>query len=48
LPTNSGTSTRSRIPSGYDGYTITTYRPTPFGMSRFIKLHHHCGSLSFF
>jgi len=45
---SSGTSTRSRIPSGYDGYTTTIYMPTLFGMFRFIKLRHHCGSLSFF
>jgi hypothetical protein len=48
LPNSSGTSTRSRIPSGYDGYTTTIYMPTLFGMFRFIKLRHHCGSLSFF
>jgi hypothetical protein len=48
LPNSFGTSTRSRIQSGYDGYTTTICMPTPFGMSRFIKLRHHCGSLSFF
>jgi hypothetical protein len=48
LPNSSGTFIRSRIPFGYDGYTITIYMTTPFGMFRFIKLHHHCGSLSFF
>jgi hypothetical protein len=48
LPNSFGTSTRSRIQSGYDGYTTTIYMPAPFGMSRVIKLRHHCGSLSFF